>query len=51
MCRSKLLGKYDADVIDYVRKLREAGSVLNGKIIIAAARGKTSAYNGIRWAD
>lgn len=37
--RPKLLRKYDADVIDYVRKLREAGSVVNRQIVIAAARG------------
>ena len=37
--RPKLLGKYDDDVIDYVRKLRDSGSVVNRQIVIAGARG------------
>lgn len=37
--RPKLLGKYDDDVIDYVRNLRESGSIVNRQILIAGARG------------
>ena len=37
--RPKLLGKYDDDVIDYVQKLRDSGSVVNRQIVIAGARG------------
>ena len=37
--RPKLLGKYDDDVIDYVRKLRDSGSVVNRQTVIAGARG------------
>ena len=37
--RPLLLGQYDAEVCDYVRELRKAGSVVNKCIVIAAARG------------
>lgn len=37
--RPPILGKYDSEVIDYVRKLRNAGSVVNRHILIAGAKG------------
>ena len=37
--RPKLLGKYDEDVINYIKSLRESGSVVNRQILIAGARG------------
>ncbi|KAK3082872.1 hypothetical protein FSP39_007612 [Pinctada imbricata] len=37
--RPLLLGKYDADVVDYVKKLRDAGGVVNTAIVIGVAKG------------
>ena len=37
--RPLLLGKYDDDVVDYVKKLREAGGVVNTAIVIGIAKG------------
>jgi molybdopterin/thiamine biosynthesis adenylyltransferase len=34
-----LLGKYDEEVLNYVRKLRESGAILNRQILIAGAKG------------
>ena len=37
--RPPVLGKYDDEVIDYIKKLRNAGSVVNRHILIAGAKG------------
>ncbi|VDI04793.1 Hypothetical predicted protein [Mytilus galloprovincialis] len=37
--RPKLLGKYDEEVVDYVKKLRATGAIVNKQILIACATG------------
>lgn len=37
--RPTLLGKYASDVLDYIKKLRQSGSVVNKHILLAGATG------------
>jgi hypothetical protein len=37
--RPLLLGKYDEEVLNYVRKLRKSGTIVNRQILIAGANG------------
>lgn len=34
-----MLGEFDADVIDYVKSLRNSGAIVNRQIVMAGARG------------
>ena len=40
-----MLGKFEEDVVDYIKKLRLSGGIVNRSITIAAARGIISVIN------
>ena len=40
-----MLGKFEEDFVDYIKKLRLAGGIVNHSITIAAARGIISVKN------